>query len=62
MTIKSEKKRDCGCSGHPSGRPKLSRGVCFGGDCLRPAVRERIRGRRLVRAWSAAIDLEDVED
>jgi hypothetical protein len=61
MTIKSEKKRDCCCSGHPAGRPKLSRGVCFG-DCLRPAVRERIQGRRIERAWSAATDLEDVED
>ena len=61
MRGKRRKKRDCGCSGHPSGRPKLSRGVCYG-DCLRPAVRERIRGRQIERVWRAAIDLEDVDD
>lgn len=59
--IKRTKKKDCGCSGHPSGRPKLSRGPCFGYS-LRPAVHERIRGRQIERAWKAAIDLEDVED
>lgn len=61
--IKQRKKRDCACSGHPSGQPKVPRGVCFGcGLSLRPAVRERIRSKRVVRAWSTAIDLDEVED
>jgi hypothetical protein len=59
--IKQPKKRDCNCSGHPSGRPKVSRGPCYG-DSLRIAVRERIRGRSIERTWLEAIDLEDVED
>ena len=59
--IKQRKRRDCGCSGHPTGRPKVSRGPCYG-DCLRAAVRERIRGKRIVRAWRHARDLADVED
>jgi hypothetical protein len=58
--IKQTKKSDCSCSGHPSGQPKVSRGVCFGYG-VRPAVRARIRGKRIERAWRAAIDLEDVE-
>jgi hypothetical protein len=61
MKDKGNKKRDCGCSGHPAGRPKYSRGPCYG-YALRPAVRDRINGRRLERVWRAAIDLEDVED
>ena len=60
MKDKRKKKNDCGCSGHPAGRPKLSRGPCYDYG-LRPAVRERIRGKRLERAWRDAIDLEDVE-
>lgn len=61
MKDKGTKKRDCGCSGHPSGRPKLSRGPCYGYG-VRPTVRERIRGHGIERAWCAANDLEDVED
>ena len=59
--IKQPKKRDCSCSGHPSGRPKVTHGPCFG-DSLRAAVRERIRGKRIARVWRTAISLEDVED
>jgi len=59
--IKQRKKRDCGCSGHPSGRPKVTRGPCHGYG-LRAAVRERIDGRRVVRAWLLAEDLDDVEE
>lgn len=60
---KKPKSHDCRCSGHPTGRPKISRGVCYGyGYCLRPAVRERIHSRRIIRAWLAAIDPGDVED
>jgi hypothetical protein len=59
--VKRRKKRDCGCSGHPSGSPKMSRGPCYGYG-MRPAVHERIRGRRIERAWRDAAELEDVED
>ena len=58
--IKQPKKRDCGCSGHPAGQPKVSRGPCYGYG-LRTAVRERIRGKRIERLWREAIDPEDVE-
>lgn len=61
MKDKGKKKSDCGCSGHPSGRPKLSRGPCYGYG-VRPAARERIRGRQIERVWREAIELEDVED
>lgn len=59
--IKQRKKRDCSCSGHPSGRPKVSRGPCYG-DGVRSAVRERVRGKWIERVWSEALDPEDVED
>jgi hypothetical protein len=59
--IKQRKKRDCNCSGHPTGHPKIAHGPCFG-DQLREAVKERIRGRRQERAWlrSASPDDEDL--
>lgn len=59
--IKQRKKRDCSCSGHPTGQPKVSRGPCYGYG-LRAAVRERIRGKEIERAWRESISLEDVED
>ena len=59
--IKRRKKSGCRCSGHPSGCPKVSCGPCYGYG-VRPAVRERIRGKRVERVWSAAIDLDDIED
>ncbi len=55
--IKQRKKRDCSCSGHPRGRPHYSHGPCYGFE-LRPAVRERIAGRRLERAWQRSVDPE----
>ena len=58
--IKRQKKHDCGCSSHPTGRPKVSRGPCYG-DCLRAAVRERIYGKRIERAWLEVRELDDVE-
>lgn len=61
MKDRRKKKSDCGCSGHPSGRPKLSRGPCYGYG-VRPAVIERIRGKQIENAWLAAVDPEDVED
>lgn len=59
--LKQKKKRDCCCSGHPSGRPKYSTGPCFGW-CLRPAVVERKRGKRLERIWKYARNRDDVDD
>lgn len=57
---KRQKKRDCSCSGHPHGRPKITLGPCYG-DQLREAVKERIRGRRQERAWLRSADPEDEE-
>jgi len=56
--LKRQKKRDCGCSGHPSGRPKVTKGPCYGCG-LREAVKERIRGRRIERAWVRSLVPED---
>ncbi len=60
--IKQRKKHDCRCSGHPHGSPKISRGVCYwphGGQ--RPAVSERIRGKREERAWLTSASPDDEE-
>lgn len=56
--IKRKKKRDCGCSGHPRGRPKITLGPCYGCG-LREAVKERIAGKREVRAWLRSLVPED---
>lgn len=50
------KKSDCGCSGHTNGNPKIGHGPCYGYGDQRPAVRERIAGKRLVRRWLEARD------
>jgi hypothetical protein len=60
--VKQRKKHDCGCSGHPSGRPKYGTGPCYGYGTLRPAVRDRIDGKKSIRAWRRAVDLDDVDD
>jgi hypothetical protein len=39
----------------------LSRGPCYY-DQVRPAVVERIAGKRIERAWITAIDMNDVDD
>jgi hypothetical protein len=39
----------------------VTRGPCYG-DGVRAAVRERIHGKWIARAWLKAIDTEDVED
>lgn len=62
MRGRRRKKHDCGCSGHPSGRPKVSRGPCYGYGDVRPAVIERRRGRRIARVWITAFNVDDVED
>lgn len=59
--LKRQRKRDCGCSGHPHGRPKITRGPCYGCG-LRKAVKERILGKKLVQRWLRAKDRDDVED
>ncbi len=55
--FKRKKQSDCGCSGHPSGNPKYGHGPCYLGR--RPEVTERIRGRRIERAYLAALDPGD---
>jgi len=57
--VKQQKKRDCVCSGHPRGRPKVGHGPCYLGQ--RPATRLRIRGKRAERAWLRSASPEDEE-
>jgi len=56
------KKTDCGCSGHTNGNPKIGNGPCYGYGDQRPAVRERIAGKRLVRRWLATPREQDIDD
>lgn len=44
----------CNCRGRKHGQPKRGVGICCGFD-LRPAVEERIAGRRLTHAWLKAL-------
>ena len=41
----------CGCRGRDAGNPKFARGLCYRGCGYRPAVVERIAGKRECRAW-----------
>lgn len=56
------KKSDCRCSGHTHGNPKIGNGPCYGYADQRPAVRERIAGKRLVRCWLSARCINDVDE
>jgi hypothetical protein len=51
----------CNCRRRSFGNPKY----CGGGPCagvgMRPAVRERIVGKRVAREWLRAIDTQDVD-
>lgn len=49
----------CGCSSHKRGSPKLSRGPCYAGVTVRPAVRERRDGRRLCFSWLQSLEVAD---
>lgn len=50
------------CRGRMPGNPKVPCGLCSRGDNKwRPAVVERIAGKRLVREWLSARRLRDVE-
>jgi hypothetical protein len=55
------KKTDCGCSGHTNGNPKISHGPCYGYG-QRPAVRQRIAGKRLAARWLAAARARHLAD
>jgi hypothetical protein len=53
----------CDCRSRTRGNPKVGNGLCARGDGkYRPAVTQRIAGRRAVRHWIAAADVEDVDD
>lgn len=56
------KKSDCGCSGHTNGNPKIGHGPCYGYGDQRPAVRERIAGKRLAHRWLTALEVNDVDE
>lgn len=56
------KKSDCGCSSHTNGNPKIGHGPCYGYGDQRPAVRERIAGKRLARLWLTALEVNDVDE
>jgi hypothetical protein len=50
--MKKPKKRTCDCRRRKRGNPKLGTGPCYGYGCWwRPAVRERIQGKKAVRRW-----------
>lgn len=49
------------CRGRQFGNPKVACGMCKYADKWRPAVIERITGRRLAKRWLVAQCLEDVE-
>lgn len=51
----------CDCRRRTFGNPKYSGGGPCTGRGMRPAVRERIDGKRIARAWLVASDVEDVE-
>lgn len=61
--FKKRKSVGCNCRGRTKSNPKFGRGPCARG--WRPAVRERIEGRRMVGAWltwvAGARDLSDCE-
>lgn len=60
---KRKRKYSCGCRRRGRGcSPKLTASMCHRGrGGYHPCVVERIRGRRLERAWMRAADLDDVE-
>lgn len=49
--MKKPKKKTCDCRRRVRGNPKLSTGPCYGGYCVREAVRERIAGKKAARRW-----------
>lgn len=59
---KSRKHADCSCTGRTPGNPKYGHGPCYGIGGVRPAVRERKEGRRLVKDWLLAVRRKDEVD
>jgi hypothetical protein len=57
--FRKRKALGCACRHRKHGAPKLGTGICYLGD--RPAVRRRIQGRRLTRAWLSVSDVVDAE-
>lgn len=59
------KKTGCNCRARTHGNPKTSNGSCYGYGDQRPAVAQRIAGKRLTARWLAAVrarqDLNDVD-
>jgi len=63
--FRKRKSLGCGCRAKKKGAPKLPGGMCSRGEGhYRDSVMERIRGRRLARAWLCllrGLDPEDIE-
>ena len=57
---RSSKRKDCSCSASPHGSPKYSHGCCYHSGDVRPAVRERIDGKKICREWELALEDEPV--
>jgi hypothetical protein len=49
--LKRVKKRTCNCRRRKPGNPKIGCGICYLSFDYRPAVRQRIEGKRLVKRW-----------
>ena len=61
--LKRLKKTDCVCRARTRGNPKYSHGICYHSGGLRPAVAERVKGKRLVREWQDFVNSgEDPDD
>lgn len=59
------KKRTCNCRSRSKNNPKYSGGVCYLSGGLRPAVEERLEGKKMMKiyldALCAGVEPDDVE-
>lgn len=58
------KKKTCNCRAKAKCNPKYSGGICYLSGDLRPAVAERIKGKRISKVYSEAfnsgVELDDL--
>jgi hypothetical protein len=52
----------CNCRPRSRGNPKVSAGVCYLCFDYRPAVMERIKGKKLEKIYLEALDPEEVDE
>jgi len=55
----SSKRKDCSCTTRPHGNPKYSNGSCYHSGDVRPAVKERIAGKKLCREWKLVTEEDE---